>query len=595
LTPAAVILPLLGGVIAVLLCFALVSPRLPAGAAAAATAGLCIVVLLGAVAALSFGGTASIVLPFGLGLFRCVLALDPLAAWFILAIALPGLAGGDTRWRPGLLAAAMLTVLAGDTGTVLIGLAGFTAFCGANRWGIVGVLLAALSLAALSLGTGSAFTAIRLLPPEGWRGVVVLLFLIAGLLLTAWGGPFRRLASGQGASVVAFTLGPIVTAYVICRVVLELSGPATPPWWGVPLLLSGAAVACGGAVYSLRAASLHAVLAGFAALHAGWILAGAGVVAVARAADLLPLATLAGGGMLLHVLDLALFGSLACIAADAVVRGAGSQMLDRLGGLATGMKLAALGVLVAGWSLAFLPPSAGFASGWMLLQALFAATRLGGLALHLVVAVTTLALIASAALAVAAMVRLGAIAFLGRPRTPRAAATEAARGPERTTLLVLSGVTALVGLFPGLLARLADPAQQWLTRAQMVGQAGWAGLQTQQAAPGYVPLAATLLAAAAFAGLLAWRRRLPGSQVIPLWQDGFAAPPAWMPFGDPATQATPAGLAGLLPRRSFALPWPRFRLRLEAEWPALPPGAGAAMLLVLAVVLLLAVLLFGPP
>ena len=593
------ILPLLGGVIAVLLCLPLLSPRLPAGGPAAATAGLCGLVLLGALGALAFGGVSVVGLPIGLGLSGGVLALDPLTAWFILAIALSGLAGacagGGTRWRPGLLATAMLTVLAGDTGTALIGLAGFTAFCGANRSGIVGVLLAALSLAALSLGTGSAFAAIRAVPPDGWRAVAVLLSLVAGLLLAAWGGPFRRLASGQGASVIAFTLGPIVTAYLICRVVLELSGPATPSWWGVPLLLSGAAVACGGAVYGLRATSLHAVLAGFAALHAGWIVAGAGVVAVARSADLLPLATLAGGGMLLHVLNLALFGSLACLAADAAARGAGSQILDRLGGLATGMKMAAIGVLVAGASLAFLPPSAGFASGWMLLQALFIATRLGGLALHVLVAVTTLALIASAALAVAAMVRLGATAFLGRPRTPRAAASEEASRPERITLMVLSGLTVAAGLFPGLLVRLADPAQQWLTRAQMEGQAGWAGVQTQQAAPGYVPLAVTLLVAAAVGGLLAWRRRLLGTQVIALWQDGFAAPPAWMPFGEPATQTTPAGLALLLPRRSFTLPWPRLRIRLEAEWPALPPGAGAAMLLALAVVLLLVVLLFGPP
>jgi hydrogenase-4 component B len=588
---------MLGGVIAVLLCLPLVSPRLPAGGAAAATGGLCGVVLLSAVAALAFGDTAAAGVPIGLGLSGGVLALDPLAAWFMLAIALTGLAsaGWGTRWLPGLLATAMLTVLAGDTGTALIGLAGFTAFCGANRSGVVGVLLAALALAALSMGTGSAFAAIRLLPPEGWRALAVLVFLLAGLLLAGWGGPFRRLASGQGGSVIAFALGPIVIGALVCRVVLELSGPATPSWWGVPLLLSGAAVACGGAGYGLRAASFHAVLAGLAALHAGWILAGAGVVAVARAADLLPLATLAGGGLLLQVLNLALSGSLACLAADAASRGAGSQSLDRLGGLANGMKIAASGILVAGWSLAFLPPSAGFASFWMLLQALFIAIRLGGFALHLVVAVTTLALIASAALGGAAMVRLGATAFLGRPRTPRAAAADEASRPERITLLALSGLAVVAGLFPGLIVRLANPAQQWLTRAQMEGQSGWTGLQTQQGAPGYVPLAVALLAAAVVAGLLAWRRRLPGTQVIALWQDGFAAPPPWMPFGDPATQATPSSLAAMLPRRSFTLPWPRLRLRWEADWPALPSGAGAAMLLALAVVLLLVVLLFGPP
>ena len=248
-----------------------------------------------------------------------------------------------------------------------------------------------------------------------------------------------------------------------------------PSWWGVPLLLAGAATACAGALVGLRAPSLQGVLAGLAGLHLGWLMAGVGALAVARAADLLPLATLAGGGTMLHLLNLAVFGSLACVAAEATLRGAGSQMLDRLGGLAARMPLAGAAMLVAAASLALLPPSAGFASGWMLLQSLFAATRLGGLALHLVLAVTSVALAASAALSVAAMVRLIGTAFLGRPRTPRAAAAEDARRPERALMIGLAAVAVLAGVFPGALVRLAAAAQQRLTHATLESQAGWGG------------------------------------------------------------------------------------------------------------------------
>ena len=593
------VLPVLGGVIAVLLCLPLISPRLPAGATGSATAGLCLVALLGTVAVALFGGVALLASPISMGVTRGVLALDPLAAWFLLVIATAGLAaacaGAGTRWQPALLAVAMLTVLAGDVGTALIGIAGFAALCGANRAAAVGILLIAGSLAVLSLGAGSTFAAIRPVPPEGWRAGIVMVLLLAGLLLVGWAGPFQRLAQAVAPPPILFTLGPAVLGYVLCRVVLELCGPATPSWWGAPLLLTGSALAAAGAVYALRAPSLHAVLAGLAALHGGWLLAASGVIAVARAADLLPLATLASGGLLLHLLNLAVFGSLACIASDAAARGAGSQMLDRLGGLASGMPVAALGMLVAGWSLAFLPPSAGFASGWMLLQALFAATRLGGLALHLVLAVTAIALVGSAALAAIAMVRLGATAFLGRPRSPRAAATEDATRPARTLMLSLLGLALGAGLFPGLLVQLAGPAQRWLSRAQMEGQADWAGLQTQHAAPGYLPIVVTLLAGLGIACLWAWRRRLPDQQTTPLWEDGFDPPPAWMPFGDPATQATPAALTSLLPRLVPRLSWPRLRIRVQADWPELQPAPGAALLLGLAVVLLIAVLLLGPP
>ena len=114
------------------------------------------------------------------------------------------------------------------------------------------------------------------------------------------------------------------------------------------------------------------------------MLSGLGVAAIARGADLLPLATLALGGTLLHALNYTAFASLASLSTGAAAIGAGSQTLDRLGGLAGRMPVVAIGMLVAGLSLAFLPGSAGFASGWMLLQALFAAPRAGGLALQLV-------------------------------------------------------------------------------------------------------------------------------------------------------------------------------------------------------------------
>ena len=596
---AAAILPALGGVIAVLFALAVFTPVLPKPGLAPATAGLCGVALLVALAAVLAGGQASLRVPIGLGMAPGVLAIDPLGAWFAAAVALAGLAGaamGGARLLPPLIAVALLVVLAADTGLAVAGLAGFAALMGARGLGAAGVLLVAGSLVAL--GGASGFAAIRPVPPEGWQAGVVLALLLTGLLLVAVAGPFRRLSAGldAGLSAPVAVLLPVLTGYVLCRVMLDLSGPVTPAWWGAPALLLGAATACAGAILAIRAPSLSAVLAGLVVGQAGWIAAGAGLVAVARAADLLPLATLAGGGTMLHVLNLAAFGSLAAVACEAVARGAGSEQLDRLGGLAGPMTVTLAAMLLAGSGFALLPPGPGFAGAWMMLQSAFAATRLGGPGLHLAVALGTVGLAASSGLSLAAVVRLVGLAFLGRPRTPRAAAAEDARGAPRAVMLGLSGVCVLLGLFPGLAVRLAEPAQALLTRAQPVGQAGWAGVQTQQALPGYLPLVVAVLAVAGSAALAAGVRRLPGMQRAPAWEDGFAAPPPWMPFGEPATQATAATLASALPFFQWGKR-PRITARFAVEWPDfLGRGLSTyAVLLILAVVSILAVLLLGPP
>ncbi len=593
----AVALPVLGGVVAILFGLALAVPVLPGRIMALALAACCSLVILAALAASLAGGQAVLAIPIGLGLLPGLLALDPLGAWFLLALGTAGLVAAQAGGRslPLLLGTSMLVLLAGDIGIAVLGLAGFAAVCGVRGAGLAGVLLAALALAVLSSDAGSSFAAIRVAPPEGIRAASVLALSLAGLAMVAVAGPFRHLASGAAPGLAAplAVLLAGVGGYLLCRVMLDLCGPAIPGWWGAPALLAGSAAACAGAAFALRAASLPAVLAGLALGQAGWVMAGTGLVAVARSADLVPVATLAGGGTLLQMLGIAVSGTLAAIATGAAARGAGSLALDRLGGLAARMPVTAVAMLVALASLALLPPGAGFAGAWMLLQAAFAATRIGSLALHFVVAVAVLGMAASTGLALAAVVRAGGLAMLGRPRTPRAAAAEEVAVLDQAVMVALSALCLLLGLVPGLAVRMATPAQEWLTRALPVGQAGWAGLQTQLAVPGYFPLVVALLGLAGFAALVLLARRLPGTQLVPAWEDGFASPPPWLPFGDPATQATAGLLAGLIPPLPLSRPkLPRLQGWPVVEWPRVQPQAA---LLAATVALILAVLLLGPP
>ena len=99
-----------------------------------------------------------------------------------------------------------------------------------------------------------------------------------------------------------------------------------------------------------------------------------------------------------------------------------------------------------------------------------------------------------------------------------------------------------------------------------------------------------------------WARA--GRRAAPAWDSGFAAPPAWLPFGDPATELGPAGFSGEL-QRIFrpVLPgagpaWPALRTigdRIAAAMRRLPGAEGVEVPLALAVLaaMLLAIWLAG--
>jgi hydrogenase-4 component B len=183
------------------------------------------------------------------------------------------------------------------------------------------------------------------------------------------------------------------------------------------------------------------------------------------------------------------------------------------------------------------------------LQALLTAWRVGDIAFQMgVAAATTLAALA-AALAAAAMVRFWGLVFLGRPRTPRAAGAEESTGAARIALLVPAGLTLLLGLFPGPVLDLAEPALR-LVSGTAAPRAGWFAIGAGDGGARYWPVPVALLVAAAV-GLAVWlvRRRAPaGVQRGPAWDCGFIAAPPHFPFGDPAGQPSAAGFAQPLRR-----------------------------------------------
>jgi formate hydrogenlyase subunit 3/multisubunit Na+/H+ antiporter MnhD subunit len=542
--------------------------------------------------ALGGGDAPAMALPLATPNGAMLVALDGLSAWFLLLLGLAGVPASlyalahEGRAPPRTLAAfplflagMALTLIAADGLTLLLGfeamsLASWALVASdhakaenrrAARLYLVFAALGAVCLVpALGLLAGPggelAFDVIRQTPPEGWRAGLILALVVAGagskaglVPLHAW-LPLAHPAAPSHVSALMSAAMTKVALYVVARLLLDLGGPAQPLWWGVPLVVLGAASAVLGALRANLEEEGKTLLACSTIENVGLIAVGLGLAACFRAADLGALAALAAGAALLHALNHAVFKTLLFLGMGGVAHGGGSRHLDRLGGLIHAMPWTAGCVLVGIAAAASLPPLSGFASEWLLLQALLNAWRVGDLAFQLIVLAAAALAALAAALAAAAMVRMFGLIFLGRPRTPRALGAEDGPWLARAALLVPAALTVLLGLLPGPMLALGAGAQQVLAGAAMADRAGLFAVSVGDGAARYWPFGVALLLA--LCGAVVWfvvKHRAPPRLREepargPVWDCGFAAPPPHLPFGDPLTQPSAAGLGQPLRR-----------------------------------------------
>jgi formate hydrogenlyase subunit 3/multisubunit Na+/H+ antiporter MnhD subunit len=540
---------------------------------------------LGAVALLA-EDALPVLLPFGPPWAPLSLGPDALSAWFLMLLglaalpaALAGWAAADAEPRrlmlwPLLLAGLGLTLGAADAFGLLLGFAlaslaahallsaegAWTASPALARADLLATLLSVTALAvAVGLLTGLSgdlsFAGLRAAPPEGGRAAAILLLVLPAAAARAVLPLLAPLPPGPALLLVGGAMPPLAV-YLLARLLLDLGGPAQPLWWGAPMLAGGAILALAGALRALRRADLSALLGGVALAHLGLAVAGLGLAAALRAADLSALAAVAAGAALLHLPAQALFLALLWLAAAEVSQGAGARHLDRLGGLIHAMPLVAWAALAGAAAAAMLPPFAGFAGGWLLLQALFAAWRAGPLGFQLLTAGTVAVLGLAMATLASALLRFWGLCFLGRPRTPRTLGAREAAPLPRAVLLGLGGLSVLLGLLPGALLRLAEPALLLLAGHGGAPDLGPVSLSAGPVAADYTPLALGVLLVlllAAVAGLMRRASPLPAA-AVPAWDDGLIAPPPHLPFGDPASQPDAGGMA--VPMRPLLPAWP---------------------------------------
>ncbi|SMF58730.1 Formate hydrogenlyase subunit 3/Multisubunit Na+/H+ antiporter, MnhD subunit [Tistlia consotensis] len=470
---------------------------------------LCLLVLAAALDRLLGGGaTPALTLPLGLPWIGARFALDPLAAFFLVVVALGGAAAslyglGYGRHEeapqrvlpffPAFLAAMTLVVAAADAFSFLLSwefmsLASWALVMAHHheaenrRAGFVYLVMASFGTLSLLLtfgllaGPGGAYGFAEMrAAAAGGHDVVAALVLALALLgagskaglvpLHVW-LPLAHPAAPSHVSGLMSGVMTKVAIYGFLRIVLDLSGGAT--WWsGIVLLCLGSATAVIGILHALMESDLKRLLAYSTIENVGVIFAGLGLAFAFKADGLGLAAALALTAALFHALNHSLFKSLLFFGAGAVMTATGERDLERLGGLIHRLPVTAVVALAGCLAISALPPLNGFASEWLLFQAVLKSPDLAQWGLKILVPAVGGLLALAAALAAACFVKLYGVGFLGRPRSPAAAG---AREVERWMLAAMLGLAALclaAGLLPGLVIDGLAPVTHSLLGAAM--------------------------------------------------------------------------------------------------------------------------------
>ena len=552
---------------------------------------------------------AEIVLPLGLPWLGAHFRLDALSALFLVVVNLGGAAASlygigygrhesaPARVLPffaAFLAGMNLVVLAADAFSFLLG----WEFMSLVSWALVlshhrvaeNARAALIYLVTASFGTfcllllfgllagpagGYGFDAMRASTLSPQVSALVLCLALLGAGSKAGLVPFHvwlPLAHPAAPSHVSALMSGVMTKvaiYGFIRIVFDLLGPPDW-WWAMILLVFGGISALLGILSALMQQDLKRLLAYSTIENIGIIFIGLGLALGFGANDMPAAAALALTAALFHVFNHALFKSLLFLGAGAVLSATGLRDLDRMGGLIHRMKFTAFAFLAGAVAISALPPLNGFASEWLMFQAVLISPDLPQWGLKVMVPTAGAMMALSAALVAACFVKVFGIAFLGRPRSP---AVAEAKEVDRLSLAAMLGfalLCLLAGIFPGFVIDAIQPAAQLLLGGSLPDQSDqpWLSIvPVAEARSSYNGLLVFIfiVLSAGITTLLIHRVAQRRLRRAPPWDCGF-------PNADPVTQYSAGSFAQPL-RRVFGTL--AFQAREQVEMPA-PGDTGAA-------------------
>jgi hydrogenase-4 component B len=385
-------------------------------------------------------------------------------------------------------------------------------------------LVSALVVAAGLIGTGSKA---GIMPLHAWL-------------------PLAHPAAPSHVSALMSGVMTKVAVYAIIRIVFDLLGDPLW-WWSLPFIILGAATAVGGLLYAVQDQDLKRLLAYSTIENVGIIFAGIGLAIAFKSSGIKYAAAVAMAAALIHSLNHSWFKSLLFLGAGAVLHGTGRKDLDGLGGLIHRMPKTAFYWLIGALSISALPPLNGFVSEWLLFQAVLVGPVFPEPILRFLSPLVGGMLALAAGLAAACFVRAFGTVFLGRPRSPEAAAAHEAPFPQTAALGLLAVFCVLGGLFGGFTAYAIGPLLTSLAGASLMklgeGPTPFSLIAFDEARSIYdAPTIAFFVAICAVTTMAAVHLLSNrGTRRSPAWDCGF-------PDASPATQYTASSFSQPLRR-----------------------------------------------
>jgi hydrogenase-4 component B len=517
----------------------------------------------------TMGEGQSVVLPWPIPGAEFAVALDGLAALFLLPVFLVSLVGsvyGLAYWKEsehpdsgrklrlfyGILTAGMgLLVIARNSILFLFGWEGMalsafflvTAEDGKQEAREAGwVYLVATHIATLCLfglfAILHAASGSFALAPLAWDKVsprtatLAFTLTLLGFGIKAGIMPLHVWLPGSHAvaptHVSAILSGVIIKMGIYGLVRITSLIPHPPVEWGEIILALGVASGILGVVFAIGQHDLKRLLAYHSIENIGIIVIGLGLALVGRSLGRSGWIILGLGGSLLHVWNHAFFKSLLFLSAGSVVHATHTREIDHLGGLAKRMPVTAACFLIGSVAICGLPPLNGFVSEFLIYLGLFGTLVSGDGPSYAGAAFAAPALALIGALAIACFAKAYGAVFLGTARTHHADHANEAPWAMLAPLLVLVAACVVIGLTPVVVVpALARAISAWApelrdVEAELVALAPLKWVSVMSLA------LLTALAAAGF--LLRYRLRTGAVEHGPTWACGYVAPTPRMQY-----------------------------------------------------------------
>ncbi|MBI2067569.1 MAG: hydrogenase [Deltaproteobacteria bacterium] len=242
--------------------------------------------------------------------------------------------------------------------------------------------------------------------------------------------------------------------YGLLRVLTFLGTP--PVWWGSVLILLGLFSAFLGILHALVQKDLKRLLAYSSIENIGIIMVGMGLGVIGMAEKNSLIMLLGFGGALFHVWNHALFKGLLFFGAGSVIHATHSRILERLGGLLKKMPVTGTTFFMGAVALCGLPPLNGFVSEWLIYWGGFhGLSTLSHLPFFLSVA-AVIGIAFAGGLAIVCFSKAFGVVFLGEPRGTKINEVQEATLSERIAMGMLALLCGILGLFSNLIWPLIE-------------------------------------------------------------------------------------------------------------------------------------------